>query len=692
MEATSPDCITDATWRRKHDEPGTSFRAPAICYPTSLEELIELCGTTRERMHAAGSHWGLSTAALSDHTFIETHDPANRHRAMARTLFDVIPGCMTDEFLDTMGLHHPVQFKHNTNDETPYFVHVETGKRVYELYAELDQNAEADPRSLASHLARTRGNHDYSGPWAFRTLGSAGGQTVFGALTTGTHGGDFDRPPIADDVAALHLVVAGGKHFWIEPAVQPEDLPLTDDAALKSVYAIDRYGGEENFEIVRDDKVFRAVLVGAHRFGVVYSIVLRAVRQYMLRETRVLGTWQNIRAFIADRNSWPYTVPPGNKFLQIVVSLTPFNGFSQNLVGISKRSNARWNPDSGPPLGRAARVGERRPDPDPLTGNPLFSEAGTSFPLNPDETNPSKTAAGTMLERACSNGNFLVGVIDAAIDDLTQFTENPGEPAPHDIIAVATVGGGDGLLALRDALRALAEVLRDLLGELGAGGGDLRFGQVLDGVRGALLGFPDPVVRRAGVFAWQLIVFKAFTAKQGPIDYTAISYAVMDTHDYRNLSCDVNVDSIEVFFKADDPMLIAFVDALIAFEIRQEFEGRAFVGYASLRFTGRTRALLGPQRWDRTCVVEVSGLKDVEGSTELIEFALALSRDRNFSGVLHWGQRNESNREDIEWRFGDPNDPRNGGLGRWREALQRINGDSSAFSSAFTVQTGLEPV
>ena len=265
MEATRPDCITDAPWSRKHDKPGTSLSAPAICYPTSLEELIELCRTTPERMHAAGSHWGLSTAAISDHTFIETHDPANQHRAMARTLFDVIPGCMTEEFLDTMALHHPVRFEHNKDDETPYFVHVETGKRIYELYAELDQDADADPRSLASHLARTRGNHDYSGPWAFRTLGSAGGQTVFGALTTGTHGGDFDRPPIADDVAALHLVVAGGKHFWIEPAVQPEDLPLTDDAALESVYAIDRYGGEENFEIVRDDKVFRAKLEGAPR-------------------------------------------------------------------------------------------------------------------------------------------------------------------------------------------------------------------------------------------------------------------------------------------------------------------------------------------------------------------------------------------------------------------------------------------
>jgi len=40
-------------------------------------------------------------------------------------------------------------------------------------------------------------------------LGGVDGQTVFGELTTGTHGGDFAQPPIADSVAALHLVADG---------------------------------------------------------------------------------------------------------------------------------------------------------------------------------------------------------------------------------------------------------------------------------------------------------------------------------------------------------------------------------------------------------------------------------------------------------------------------------------------------
>jgi hypothetical protein len=202
-------------------------------------------------------------------------------------------------------------------------------------------------------------------------------------------------------------------------------------------------------------------------------------------------------------------------------------------------------------------------------------------------------------------------------------------------------------------------------------------------------------VRLAGLVVWQMIVFKAFSDQQSPSDFEAISYAVMDGHDYFDQSCNVNVDSIEVFFDATDPMLIAFVDALLAFEISQEVQlGRAFVGYISLRFTGPTRALIGQQRFPISCAVEVAGLRDVDGVTELIDFAISSALDRNYQGILHWGQRNESQRFQIEERFGvTPADPV-GALRRWRQALNQIteNGRLDGFSSAFTRRTGLEGV
>ena len=153
---------------------------------------------------------------------------------------------------------------------------------------------------------------------------------------------------------------------------------------------------------------------------------------------------------------------------------------------------------------------------------------------------------------------------------------------------------------------------------------------------------------------WQMINFQAFASSTARADFEAISYAVMDGHDYFDQSCRINDDSIEVFFDATDPMLVAYVDALLAFEIGQEVSvGKAFVGYISLRFTGPTRALIGQQRFPVSCSVEVSGLRDVSGVTELIDFAIMLALNSNFKGILHWGQRNESIRSHVQERFGD---------------------------------------
>src|SRR5581483_6705858 len=92
--------------------------------------------------------------------------------------------------------------------------------------------------SLAEHVAQVPfNNSDYRGPWAFPTLGGAGGQTVVGALITGTHGADFRFAPLADAVIALHLVADGGHHYWIEPeAPAAFETQLTDDARLRAFY------------------------------------------------------------------------------------------------------------------------------------------------------------------------------------------------------------------------------------------------------------------------------------------------------------------------------------------------------------------------------------------------------------------------------------------------------------------------
>src|SRR3954447_1178231 len=702
--------VHNVPWTRKHDEPGVNLipSAPTIAYPTTLEDLVALCRNRapNDRLRAAGSHWGLSRAGVSDSVFVETHDPNNVFPAMGRTLYEVVPGCLTEAFIKCLAADHPEPYdqEHSGENVGLYPVHMETGKRVYQAYSELDFGDDDNPQSLAVLLRDRYRNSSYLGPWAFRTLGGAGGQTVFGALTTGTHGGDFRDPPIADSVLAIHLVTDGGRHYWIERRQRGRTAPMTDDAKLRALYGDAIYGGPGNFDIRRDSNLFNAVLMSAGRFGVVYSIVIGAVRQHSLHEERGLRTWQDVKSLIADPAGPLFNLPPGatdrQKFLQIAVCLTTHDNFRKNLCGVTKRWNvplvARAGTSPPIPVGRDERRGDLV-DPlnriDPQINAPPVTHAGNSHSFSPDPNDPTKAAPPSFLERACSNGDFMVGVIETVAQEIRQFIDTNTVPIGGVIAAVAAIAGVATLIALAVALVVILALLLGFLAALAAAGN--RPGETLDDLRDTLLNRSDPAERAAGVFVWQCIAFKLFESQQSDLKYDAISYAMMDGHDYLDKSCNVNVDSVEVFFDAADPMLIVFVDALIAFEARQEFSGKAFVGYASLRFTSATTALIGPERAPTmTCVVEVAGLKDVRGSAQMVAFAESLALNRNFNGILHWGQRNNSTAADIERRFGDRADAPGGQLGAWRKALSSLtqNGRLDGCSSAFTRRTGLEVV
>ncbi|MDQ3756231.1 MAG: hypothetical protein M3394_00030 [Actinomycetota bacterium] len=704
------DELQGVPWTRKHDEPGVPVRPSAarVVFPKSLEELIEVCAkhSPDERFRAVGSHWALSDAALSDTTFIETHDLDHLHQAMGKTLFDVVPGCLHDDFIAFLAAETVPPYATDQVHENAGFypIHFETGKKIFQLYAELDHGHDDEAESLAVLLRDHHDNASYLGPWAFPTLGGAGGQTVFGAVNTGTHGGDFRFRPISDAVLAVHLVADGGKHFWIEPGKSRQGAPLTDEEKLRALFDDDKFRGNEepgnarrNFDVFHDDDLFNAVVVSAGRFGAVYSVVMRAVRQYSLHEQRRLVTWQDVRGQVADINSdlfkmIPDPAPVGDqvvrsRFLQIAVCLTPHENFSKNLAGVTKRFNVPMalDPDSGIPSGRAERVGDMVEAFNTLIQAPRFANAGTTHAYLPDTAQPGSAADPSFIENACANADFVQGVLAEVIQEIEDFVNSNGTEIGVGLAAVTAATGGAGLALLAPLIPILA--LLAALAALFASQADPRLGQNMNDVKDQLLNNPDPAQRAAGLLVWQMIAFKVFESQQGDQDYAAISYAVMDGHDYLDQSCNINVDSIEVFFDATNPMLVAFVDALITFEIAQETVGKAFMGYASLRFTGRTRALIGEQRHPLTCVVEVAGLRDVTGTTELIDFATTLALDPNFDAVLHWGQRNEAMRSHIEFQFDGP-------LQRWRKALALITDDGrlDRFSSEFTRRTGLEVV
>ncbi|QIO32322.1 hypothetical protein [Bradyrhizobium sp. 1(2017)] len=553
----------------------------------------------------------------------------------------------------------------------------------------------SDVTTLGGLINDTFGNRGFGGPWGFATLGGAGGQTIVGAFSTGTHGGDFDRPPIADSVQAIHLVVDGGKHYWIE-RVEGGVPQLTDDDALRDLYG--PANGFEEIEIIRDNQTFDATVISVGRFGAIYSAILKAVPQYSLYERRRLDYWQDIKETIRELPAKLFEAPALNKdfkpagtvfgpqrFLQIAVCLAPSANNTRNRVGITQRWTLSLT--SRPP-GREERVGALIDPGQPGEIDPEFERVGKGPGYSPDPNDPRKGAQPSLLEIACSRDSFLKGIIEGVANEIKVFVESDGAVVGAGIAATAAFGGV-GLLAL---IPALGLILLALYAILDLIDDDTRFSEVMNTVKNRLLDpdNPDPLARAAGVFAWQMIYNKAFEGQQSPTDFEAISYAVMDKHHYGNY-CEVNVDSVEVFFDAADTRLIAFVDALIAFEIAQEHHGKSMVGYASLRFTGPTSALIGMERFETNCAVEVACLRDVTGGQELIDFAVTLARNPNIGGILHWGQRNDCTRTDIDRLFG----PTSGSdrIGAWREVLDRFTdgGQLNAFSNAFTRRIGLEP-
>lgn len=152
---------TNAPWIRKHD---VSLPARRIVYPQSLQDLIQLCKEgnrffdffRKRDLCASGSHWALSDAGVSDHTFVETHDPNNVEPAMGKTLYHVVPNCLTDACINYFAEQVQPSFTlgEKNSGTGDYLVHFETGKRIYQLYAELDQGEENNPKSLAYLLKK----------------------------------------------------------------------------------------------------------------------------------------------------------------------------------------------------------------------------------------------------------------------------------------------------------------------------------------------------------------------------------------------------------------------------------------------------------------------------------------------------------------------------------------------------------
>lgn len=107
---------------------------------------------------------------------------------------------------------------------------------------------------------------------SLKTSGASNGQTIAGALSTGTHGSAIDVGAVQDTVRALHIITAPDKHVWIERASEP----VTTDAVANLFGA----------DLIRDDSLFDAALVNLGAFGLIHGVLLEVEDEFNLQVFR----------------------------------------------------------------------------------------------------------------------------------------------------------------------------------------------------------------------------------------------------------------------------------------------------------------------------------------------------------------------------------------------------------------------
>jgi hypothetical protein len=174
----------------------------------------------------------------------------------------------------------------NVASSARMFAHVQGGITLEQLFTDLDEPSAdtAPPGPLTSVRGR----------WALPTLGGSAGQTLAGAISTSTHGGDFSIGPLTEMVRAIDLVAPDGNRFWIEPqsnqitnmTPQQAQLFFKNDPPIPTV--------------IYADPLFFSALVAFGSMGVIHSLVIEVVAQFGLSQQVStpqpgFNTWNTIK-------------------------------------------------------------------------------------------------------------------------------------------------------------------------------------------------------------------------------------------------------------------------------------------------------------------------------------------------------------------------------------------------------------
>jgi len=143
--------------------------------------------------------------------------------------------------------------------------------------------------------------------------GASNGQTIAGAIATGTHGAAVGFGGIQDGVVGLHIITGTGRTTYLERATCP---------VVSSAFA-----AKLGADLLRDDDAFNAALVSVGATGFVMGVMVEAVDDYLLEATmRRVPYDAAYRAAISGPDfSFPALPHPGEAPFHFQTAINPYD-------------------------------------------------------------------------------------------------------------------------------------------------------------------------------------------------------------------------------------------------------------------------------------------------------------------------------------------------------------------------------
>ncbi len=495
---------------------------------------------------------------------------------------------------------------------------------------------------------------------ALPTLGGSGGQSIAGVLATGSHGGDVERSPLADWVQAIHLIGPGGQEWWIE---RTEGLTTGSEAEVQEQLSnIAKTSAELCKDIIvrKNDDVFRSVLVSVGRMGVVYSLVIKTVPAFLLREERHEEVWESFKKNMAAAALPGYLAPSyydRKFFVQVLIS--PFGTIDAHKCKIS----------------------ERRVIEDP------FAERIKPPP------------AGDFLKWLCQTSDvrsllpLLVAVLAALLVTLWLLIQAAGAllALASTLLAIPIIGWALAAAAFAVYLVTVAAIAATVVA-IAAVVALIAYVAVMQKMTiGDFLANITALFYALGLKDAMKTLFTTLFDSQYPLTPSQdVSWKIMDTYDYSSENFCQKVDSMEVAFDATEAgadVHLAFIDDVLKIFDDLYQKSVPVLGVLALRYMRKTESLIGMTRFPFTCHVEIPLIRNFGGNVEFLNRVQQAAIARG--GVPHWGQLM------AIYNAGDVQRLHGADIDRWRVVLGNLikdgGGRTFTFSNNFTLTYNLEP-